>query len=238
VHGGWVGQRGGGRSRAASPGRAEGGFGQDVGADGVDPAQQPRTAGLPEALDDALGRLYRSRDVAGQRAGDPVDRRAAGTRIGQALAVEAAGQDQPLPRAGHRHVEQPPLLLRLLPLLEARQPVPVERGHELAAADRCEPQADAAVAAQEQLVARGAGLTAEVGHADDRELESFGAVDRHQAHGVESLGLQRRLAFTGLDEILGRGVGDEAAEVRPLRLLVLARQPHELAQVGQPALPA
>ena len=185
------------------------------------------------------GAVAAAADVAaGQRARDPVDRRPARARRGQPLAVDAAGQDQPLARARHRHVEEAPLLLGLLLLLELGQSVPVERGHQLAAADRREPQAGAAVAAEQQPVARAAGRAAEVGHADDRELEPLGAVDRHQPHGVEPLGLERRLALARLDQVLRGGEGDEAAQVRALGVLVLAREPHQLAQVRQPPLAA
>ena len=232
-------QRGARRAGADAAGRAERG---QHGADRrgrVEPAEQPRGAAVPAALEDGLRGRRRGGDVAaGQRARDPVDRRPARARRGQPLAVDAAGQDQPLARSRHGHVEEAPLLLGLLLLLELGQSVPVERGHQLAAADRREPQAGAAVAAEQQPVARAAGRAAEVGHADDGELEPLGAMDRHQPHGVEPLGLERRLSLARLDQVLGGGEGDEAAQVRALRVLVLAREPHQLAQVRQPPLAA
>ena len=90
----------------------------------------------------------------------------------------------------------------------------------------------------QQRRARAARLAAEVGDADDRELEALGAVDRHQAHGVQALGLERGLALARLGEVAGLGVGEEAAQVAALGALVLARQPHQLAQVREPAVAA
>ena len=63
-------------------------------------------------------------------------------------------------------------------------------------------------------------------------------MDRHQAHGVQPLGLERRLALAGLGEVaLGR-VGQERAQVAPLGALELAGQAHQLAQVGEPPVAA
>ena len=83
-----------------------------------------------------------------------------------------------------------------------------------------------------------AGLAAEVGDADDRELEALRAVDRHQADGVQALGFERGLALARLGEVAGLGVGEEAAEVAALGAFVLAREAHELAQVREPAVAA
>ena len=63
-------------------------------------------------------------------------------------------------------------------------------------------------------------------------------MDRHQPHGVEAFGLERRLPLTRLREILADGVAEEPAEVAALRALVLAREPHQLAQVREPAVAA
>jgi hypothetical protein len=60
-------------------------------------------------------------------------------------------------------------------------------------------------------------------------------VHRHHAHRVERLGLERRLALAGLDRVAFRERVDEAAQVAPLVRLVLARHPHELANVGHAA---
>ena len=80
-----------------------------------------------------------------------------------------------------------------------------------------------------------AAVLAEVGHAHDRELEALRAVDGHQPHRVERLGLERRLALARLDHVaLGHGV-DEAAQVAALVGLELARHPHQLAHVRHPA---
>ena len=45
---------------------------------------------------------------------------------------------------------------------------------------------------------------AEVGDAHHRELEPLCAVDRHQPHGVERLGLERRLALALLEQVAAR----------------------------------
>jgi len=58
-------------------------------------------------------------------------------------------------------------------------------------------------------------LAAEIRHAHDRELETLGAVDRHQPHGVQALGLERGLALARLGEIACLGVGEEARRSRP-----------------------
>ncbi len=63
-------------------------------------------------------------------------------------------------------------------------------------------------------------------------------MDRHQPHGVQALGLERGLAFAGLGEVAGLGVGEEAAQVAALGALVLAGQAHQLAQVREPAVAA
>ena len=73
---------------------------------------------------------------------------------------------------------------------------------------------------------------------DHRELEALGAVDRHEPHGVQALGLERGLALARLGQVLPDRVDEEAAQVAALRALVLARQPHQLAQVRQPAVAA
>ncbi len=63
-------------------------------------------------------------------------------------------------------------------------------------------------------------------------------MDGHQAHRVEPVGLERGLALAGLGEVLGDRVGEEAAQVGALGALVVARQAHQLAQVGQPPVAA
>ena len=199
--------------------------------------EHARRPAVPDAGHDPLG-PRRIERAAEQRGRDPVERRAARARRGRALGVRAAGQDQAVAGARHRDVEQPPLLRVLLDRRRGGEPLVGERGHRLAAAGRRQAQPDLAVGADQQAVALARALAAEVGDADDRELEPLGAVDRHQPHRVEPLGLERRLALARRGEVARRGVGEEAVQVAPLRALVLARQAHQLAQVREPPLPA
>ena len=175
---------------------------------------------------------------ADRRAGDPVDRRAARARRRPAADVGAAREDQQLLGARHRDVEQAALLLGVGRGVGVGELGPGGRRDRVAAAERGEPQPGGAVVADEQRRARPARLAAEVGDADDRELEALGAVDRHQPHGVQALGLERRLALARLGEVAGLGVGEEAAQVAALGAFVLARQAHQLAQVREAAVAA
>ena len=176
--------------------------------------------------------------AAEQRGREPVDRRRAAARDGPLRGVDAAREDQPLLRAGGGDVEQAPLLGRLGLGQRGGDPLPAERRHRLPAGEREQPQPGVAVLADQQPVAAQRAGAPEVGDADDRELEPLGAVDRHQPHGVEALGLERRLALARLGEVLADGVAQEAAQVAALRALVLAREPHQLAQVREPAVAA
>ena len=105
-------------------------------------------------------------------------------------------------------------------------------GVDRARAQRGKSQADLPVVGDAQRAGLLAPVLAEVGDADDRELEALGAVHGHQPHGVELLGLERRLALALGDQVaLGDRV-DEAAQVAALLGLVVARHPHQLAHVG------
>ncbi len=119
-------QRGPGCACARPVGRCERGVAEHgperVG--GVAPHEHARGPGLPAALGLGLRRRDGAADVVHQRAADPVDRRAAGARLGQPLAVDAAGQDEPLAGARHGDVEQAPLLLGLGLLLGAARAGP------------------------------------------------------------------------------------------------------------------
>ena len=110
-----------------------------------------------------------------------------------------------------------------------------------------QPQPEAAVAPDPHQLGSPPRPAAEIGDAHDLELEPLGAMDRHQPHRVERLALDRRLA---LARLAGPGAGaeaaagapgdevEESAQVGPVRRLVLAREAHQLAHVGQPPLPA
>ncbi len=139
-------------------------------------------------------------------------------------------------RARERDVEDALLLLlghHLLALLDALQPLAVDG----AASQRGQPQAEAAVLGDAQGAVVLAPLLAQVGHAHHGELQPLGAVDRHQAHRVQRLGLERRLALARLHGVaLGQAV-DEGAQVAALLGLELARHPHELAHVGHAPAP-
>ena len=148
--------------------------------------------------------------------------------------VGGAAQHQMLLRARDRHVEDPPLLLlrRDASLgLDALEPCAVHR----TAAEPGEAQAHAAVLRDPQRAVVVAAVLAEIGQAHDRELEALRAMHGHHPHRVERLGLERRLALAGLDRVPFREGVDEAAQVAALVRLVLARHPHQLADVGHPA---
>ena len=137
-------------------------------------------------------------------------------------------------RARDRHVEDPPLLLlrRHASLgLDALEPCAVHG----AAAEPGQAQAHAAVLRDPQRAVVVTAVLAEIGQADHGELEALGAVHGHHPHGVERLRLERRLALARLDRVPFREGVDEAAQVAPLVRLVLARHPHELADVGHAA---
>ena len=123
-------ERGGRGAGTRAPGGGEGGA-REYGVERrgrVQPTAQPCRAAVPGALDERLRPGHRGGWVTDQCAGDPVDRRPAGPRVGQALAVDAAREDQPLARPRHRDVEQPPLLLGVGRLLGVGEALPVERG--------------------------------------------------------------------------------------------------------------
>ena len=181
-------------------------------------------------------RCRRAAPARATRSGAPGDR--------QRLELGRAAHDQPLARPRHRDVEQAALLARPRPAAAPRRSAVVVRAPDSRL--RCpgcgQAQPEAPVAPDpHQLGAPDRGAAAEVGHADDRELEPLGAVDRHQPHRVERLALDRRLALPRADAArrtarLRRARGSRAGRGR--RGLVLARQPHQLAHVGQPPLAA
>ena len=190
------------------------------------------------AGDRLLARDERGGRIPEQRRCEPVQHGSARARCGPLLDIDPARQDEPLLGAGGGDVEQPAFLRGLgrgQPLGDARV---AERRDGVAAGQRRQPQARARPGADQQPLARDHAGPAEIGHADDGELQPLGAVDRHQPHGVEPLRLQRGLALARLGEVLTRGVRQEAAQVTAFGALVLAGEAHQLAQVGQPALAA
>ena len=77
----------------------------------------------------------------------------------------------------------------------------------------------------------GVQAAAEVGDRDDRELQALRRVNGHHPDAVVALGLHRRHALALVAAgALGRQ-GEEAGEVAALVALVLAREPHQLADV-------
>ena len=95
-----------------------------------------------------------------------------------------------------------------------------------------EAQADAVVL-HEQLRGPLVGGTAEVGHAHDRELQTLGGVDAHQADRV-AVGQRRRVGLARAFLVLQVGdVVEEPPQVAALALLEAARQAGELVGVGE-----
>ena len=76
---------------------------------------------------------------------------------------------------------------------------------------------------------------AHVGDGDDRKLEALRGMHRHDPHAVVSLRLDGRHALALVAARAPGGRLQEAAEVAPLVVLVLARKAHQLANVGHPA---
>ena len=123
-------------------------------------------------------------------------------------------QDEPLLRPGHRHVQQPPLLVG----------VDVADRHGLAQ----ELAREQAVAA----LAHGPLPVEQARDEDDRELEPLGLVQRHQPHALDVLGqldARRQLAAGAL---VGIEIRDEPGQ-RPARVLRLPvrREAHERRDV-------
>ena len=84
-------------------------------------------------------------------------------------------------------------------------------------------------------VGDGRTASARVRDHDDLELEPLGRVDREQADGVRALLLGHRIRLLRPDRLLALDEADEALEVRAAELLVGAREPRELPEVGVPA---
>jgi hypothetical protein len=144
--------------------------------------------------------------------------------------------------AGARHgdVEQACLFFGVTALRLLHQRAVGERVARSGTAEALEAQPDAAVVPHPHGLAPGGGrLAPEVRDAHDRELQALRPVDRHHAHRVERLALDRRFALA----LVAGGVGaaderadevGEAAQVAPVLRLVLACEPHQLANVGHP----
>ena len=99
-------------------------------------------------------------------------------------------------------------------------------------------EAEAAVGQAEDLVGRRrVAVAAGVGDDDDLELESLGRVDRQQPNGIGALFLGHGVALCGPDGLLLLDEADEALDVGAAQLLVGAREPRQLAQVGVAAAP-
>ena len=170
-----------------------------------------------------------------ERRREPRDRRRRLLGAGPALEVDGAAEQQALACPGHRHVEDPVLLLRFpLPSLAAELLV-VERGARTGAVEAHEANPDA-LALDEQLRRLGPRLAAEVGEAHDRELEPLRGVNGHQPHRIRLDALDGRV---GLDRDRFPQVFDvveERAQVSSFLGFEAACQAQQLVDVGQPAL--
>ena len=194
----------------------------------VDPQEQPGPVALD--LDRAALRVVELPRL--EPLEHPADRRA---RVRPALA-DRARDDQPVDRAGHRHVVEAPPLGLLGVALGALDAL-VVGGREAPAARRIgDAEAEPPVREAEDLVGVGPpAVAARVRDDDDLELEPLGRVDRQEADHVRSLLLGRGLELGGSDRVLLGDEADEALDVRAAQLLVRACEPPELAQVRVPA---
>ena len=201
----------------------------------------PRPSRLVEAVDahdeprvvplDLDRRVARGGEllVGVEAAEHPADRR---RRIRLLLAVDRAGDDQPLLRAGHRDVVEAELLGLLLRAARLAHLVVVERAAALRRHGIGDAEAEAPVGEREDLVGRRRRLVAAgVGDDHDLELEPLRRMDREQPHGVGALLLGDRLELARADRLLLGDEADEALDVGAAQLLVRAREPRELAHV-------
>ncbi len=186
---------------------------------------------MPARELERLGRPGELR-LAVEPAEHPADRRLA-------ALVDRAGDQQPVDRTRHRDVveTQPLVALGRLPgaphllVAEHRPPLTRARVDDL--------EAEPTVRERQDLVGRrrAAEVTARVGDDDDLELEPLRRVDGQEPHRVGSLLLRHGLELRRAERLLVVDEADEALDVAPARLLVAARQPHQLAQVGVAARP-
>ena len=148
--------------------------------------------------------------------------------------LHPAADDQPLLRARRRDVHHA-LLLAGGPRPGAiAQPLVGER--RLArAVEADEPQPDLALGDEQVLVAVGGALAAEVGDADDGELEALRGVDGHEPHGLDVAELDRRVGLARLGLELGGGEVGEAADVAAAVALEGRGEAQQLVDVRQPA---
>ena len=192
----------------------------------VDADDEPRVAALD--LDRPVS-VRRQLLVGLEPVEHPADRR---RRVGGLLAVDRAGDDQPLLRARHRDVVEAQLLRRLLAGARVLHGLVVERAAALRRHRVGDAEAEAAVGEREDLVrGRRRLVAARVGDDHDLELEPLRGVDGQQPHGVGSLLLRDRLELARADGLLLGDETDEALDVRPAELLVRAGEPRELAHV-------
>ena len=165
----------------------------------------------------------------------PADRRRC---IGLLLAVDRAGDDQPLLRTRHRDVVEPQLLRLFLEAARLAHVVVVERTAALRRHRVGDAEAEAAVGERENLVRRRRRLVAaRVGDDHDLELETLRRVDRQEANGVAPLLLGDGLELARADRLPLVHEANEAFDVGAAQLLVGAREARELAQVRVAAAP-
>ena len=179
-------------------------------------------------------RRQRAQVAAEQRRAEPGQRRRLRALLRPARERDAAADDQPLLRARRGDVHDAPLLGRGALAGAIAQALVGER--LLArAVEPDEPQADLAAGDEQVLVAVGGPLAAEVGDADDRELEALGGVDRHQPHGLDVAELDRRVGLARLGLELGGREIREPADVAAAVALEGGGEPQQLVDVRQAA---
>ena len=136
----------------------------------------------------------------------PADRRAASAP----RSADRARDDQPVDRARHGDVVEPPPLGLLRVLLGRLDALVLDRRQPLAGLRVGDAEAEPPVRQAEDLVRVGPpAVAARVGDDDDLELEPLGRVDRQQPDHVGALLLGDRLELGRADRVL---LGDEAHE--------------------------
>ncbi len=194
----------------------------------VDREHEPRIATLQ--LDRLIARTV-DRSGRPQPLQHPSDRR---LTVLRPLAIDRSRDDQPVDCARHRDVVEAQALVVIVALLRRAHLLVVEHALALARLRVDDAEAEAPVGPHQDLVGRrpARGVASRVGDDHDLELEAFGGVNRQQAHGVRPLLLGDRLELRGAHGLLAPDEPDEAFDVGAAQLLVRAREPHQLAQVG------
>ena len=199
-------------------------------------ARRPIARADGQLADRRLERLHARGQLGRQRRAEPGDRGGAEPLLRPALEVDRAAQQQPLARAGHRDVEDPVLLLGL------RQPAllgelwPGQGRRRLRAVEPRQAQPHP-VAVDEQVSHAEVLRAAEVGDADDAELQALRRVDAHQPHRVGLAVGHGRVGLGAAEPVLVVGdVVEEATQLAPLARFIAAGDAQQLVHVRQPPL--